>query len=134
MILAYYARGYGNMHIHDEIRNHLLKDIDFSPVGDKRQTLDELLLAQWCEEFIHERKSRMIVGFFRYGDVAATAGRFDNVGSSIRRLRRYKAPDGGNGENLVDCANLSMIEFKQRNHPNYHFVAVDDGEHTKELT
>jgi len=77
------------------------------------------------------RIHRMIMGYFRYGDILHNKKRYDNIGSAIERLKTYQRT--GNAENLVDVANLCMIEFTQENHTNFHFDSTDDIEHTKEI-
>lgn len=117
--------------LHDKIREHLLRGINFDPVGHKTEDLAWIMGNQWSEEFIGLMRSRMLMGFFRYGDVKSAAGAFDNIGSAIHRLKLFRRT--GNEEHTVDAANLCMIEFMQKNHPNAHFEAADDGYHTEKL-
>ncbi len=76
-------------------------------------------------------KNRMMLGFFRYGPVKNNSVKYNNIESAIKRLRNYQSK--GNQEDLVDTANLCLIEFIQENHPNTHFESVDDGEHTEQI-
>lgn len=111
------------------LRARLLRGVDTSSIGHKTATLDELREIQWSEEFIGLMKPPMYMGYFRYGDVHKQAGRYNNIGSAITRLKLFRAT--GNEEHLVDVANLCMVEFIQKNHPNAHFEAADDGVHVE---
>ncbi len=102
----------------------LKKPVDFP-------TLIEIEKSQWSERFEWLRKNRMILGFFRYGKILNNTKKYDNIGSTIIRLQEYQKT--GNSENLIDAANLCMVEFMQKNHPNFHFESVDDGLHTKQI-
>ena len=115
--------------VSEHIRRHLLDNLgcfDCKPMP----SLEELRAKQWSAEFEELQRNRMIVGAFRYGMVATQrrATAYDNVGSLIDRARAYI--ETGNMEHLVDIANLAMIEFKIGVHPERHFHATDDGQHT----
>lgn len=92
---------------------------------------EEIKKSQWNPKFEKLRLNRMILGFFRYGFITGNTKRYDNIGSAIKRLKKYQ--ETGNSEFLVDAANLCMIEFTQENHENFHFESIDDGEHTKQI-
>lgn len=111
------------------LRARLLRGVDTSPIGHKTTTLDELRGMQWSEDFTDAMRPRMHMGYFRYGDVRKQTGRYNNVGSAITRLKLFQAT--GNEEHLVDVANLCMVEFMQKNHPNAHFESADDGIHVE---
>jgi hypothetical protein len=116
--------------IHDILRARLLDGIE-TEVPDKR-SLSELRRTQWSKEFEDYMRNRLLFGRFRYGDMSSPEkGKYDNIGSAIRRLQRYK--EDGNQELLVDAANLCMIEFVHPNHPDPHFTATDDEEHVAPL-
>jgi len=97
----------------------------------KPLTLEEIEVRQSNPTFERLRTNRMVNGFFRYGDIKGNVKKYDNIGSAIRRLQKYQ--ETGNGEHLVDAANLCMIEFTQQNHKRFHFESEDDVEHTKTL-
>lgn len=120
------------MTISEWLRGRLLDaaGVDDRPIGDKVQSLDQIRDYQWSDEFEALRRPRMVMGYFRYGPMSRQ-GRHDNIGSALQRLRLYR--HGGNGEHLVDVANICMVEFVQQNHPNYHFDAVDDGVHAAKV-
>ena len=113
------------------LRARLLRGVDDSPIGDKTASLDDLREIQWSDEFIDLMRPRMQMGYYRYGDVRKQAGRYDNIGSCIQRLRLFQVT--GNEEHLVDVPNLCMVEFMQKNHPDAHFNAVDDGIHVEQI-
>ena len=111
------------------LRARLLRGVDTTPIGHKTATLDELRGTQWSDEFIDAMRPRMYMGYFRYGAVRRQAGRYDNIGSAITRLKLFRTT--GNEEHLVDAANVCMVEFIQKNHPNAHFESADDGIHAE---
>lgn len=91
--------------------------------------LSELRKSEWNAHFETLMRNRLIMGAFRYGLFhSEEKGAYDCVGSMYRRILRYH--ETGNLEYLVDVANLAMIEFTEGRHPNRHFAAIDDGEHT----
>lgn len=117
-------------HTHDVLRQRLLKDIVTEP--PERRSLPEMRRTQWSKEFETLMRNRLLVGRFRYGDMSdPVKGKYDNIGSAIRRLERYKQE--GNQELLVDAANLCMIEFVHPNHASPYFISEDDGEHVEAL-
>ena len=114
--------------VNEHIRERLLRDVPCGQVNVPKD-MAMLLCTQWSDEFERLRKNRMIMGRFRYGNLKGQkAGEFDNVESMIRRLREYQKT--GNQENLVDVANICMVEFVSKGHPDAHFTATDDGIHT----
>ena len=92
-------------------------------------SLEEIYKTQWSPKFEELCRNRMAMGFFRYGNVWETVGKFDNVGSAIERLKMYQ--ETGNTEYLVDSATLCHCEFINGNHPTKHFHSIDDGKHTE---
>ena len=81
--------------------------------------------------FVDLMMNRVNMGYFRYGPLDKQAkGKYDVIASIRKRLDLFEAT--GNDEVLVDCANLCYIEFIKGNHPNKHFLAGDDTEHTQE--
>jgi hypothetical protein len=93
---------------------------------------DELWNTQWCYEFATYMRNRLIMGFFRYGDIHKNNTTTEAKIASIRkRVDLYE--QNGNLEHLVDIANIAMVEFMHSTHPKKHFDSVDDGTHiTKE--
>lgn len=92
-------------------------------------SLSDLYRSEWSEEFEQLMRNRMVMGYFRYGPMKGGVGKlhYDRVSSALRRLMNYQ--ESGNQELLVDAANLLLLEFVEKNHPNAHFSSVDDGEH-----
>lgn len=93
---------------------------------------EELKESEWSEEFERLMRNRLIIGALRYGRLgAANKPQYDRINSMIKRLTKYQ--ETGNKEFLVDVANICLLEFVECNHPNQHFHAIDDGEHTEIL-
>lgn len=112
----------------DFLRSRLLRNVVDAPVGDKRESLDELRVSEWSDEFEHLMRLRLLMGRFRYSRIRdPSRPGFDAVASALRRLERYR--ETGNLEFLVDVANLCLVEFETSAHPLKHFEATDDGEH-----
>ena len=85
--------------------------------------------SEWSADFEKLMRNRLIIGALRYGRIgAANKPQYDRVSSMIKRLSKYQ--ETGNKEFLVDVANICLLEFVECNHPNQHFHAIDDGEHT----
>lgn len=114
---------------HDALREDLLARAGIFPPVAPAPSLAEIERLQACPEFERYRKNRMLMGYFRYGSLQSQIGKakYDNVGSIKKRLELYLSDS--NREHLVDIANLAMIEFAT--HPDYPFVAADDGLHTQ---
>ena len=115
--------------LHDILRNRLLAQAGIFEVSPKpTPTLDEIYRKQWSSEFEQAMRNRMAMGYFRYGWLADQIGKakFDNIASIKQRLSLYQ--ENRNREHLVDVANLCLVEFAT--HPEYPFIAVDDGIHT----
>ncbi len=92
--------------------------------------LEELRRTEWSPEFEQLMRNRLIMGAWRYHRLHdRRRPAYDCVGSIIKRLARYQ--ETGNTEHLVDCANLCLVEFVAGRHPNKHFSASDDAEHTE---
>ena len=116
----------------DHIREHLLSRVSLAPVGQARESLDQLSRTQWSDDFEHAMRVRLLMGRYRYGAMRQQAPNgYDNVGSARQRLALYQAT--GNLEHLVDAANLCLVEFVTGRHPHRHFDASDDGIHTEKL-
>lgn len=96
---------------------------------NQESSYEELKKTEWSEEFERLMRNRLIIGALRYGRIgAANKPQYDRVSSMIKRLSKYQ--ETGNKEFLVDVANICLLEFVECNHPNQHFHAIDDGEHT----
>jgi hypothetical protein len=112
------------------MRQRILHRVIHGAVGDKTEGAEDLRATEWSPEFERLMRNRLLMGRFRYGRLDRTTDTgYDRAGSAIKRLRHYQST--GNMEHLVDAANLCLVEFKHSTHPDKHFDAVDDGEHTE---
>jgi hypothetical protein len=120
--------------VFEHLREGLLRKAGYieRPNYPMAPPLDELQRTQWCREFEQLMRNRLIMGFFRYGDIHKNNTTTDaKIASLEKRLRLYR--ETGNLEVLVDMANIALVEFMHSTHPNKHFSAADDGTHiTKE--
>jgi len=118
----------------EHIREHILTNLGMAPIK-RMPDLDELRRTEWSLEFENLMRNRLIMGGFRYGLFAEHQARgkngYDNIGSAIQRLQEYQKT--GNMEHLVDAANLCMKEFLVGDHPNKHWDAADDKNHTAKV-
>jgi hypothetical protein len=93
-------------------------------------SLAELQCTEWDPKFETLMRNRLLIGRFRYGPFWHNQDcKWDFVGSAQQKLELYE--ETGNTEYLVDCANLGMKEFAVGEHPDKHFSAQDDKNHTK---
>lgn len=101
-------------------------------VDNRRLDLEELAETQWSPEFEQLQRNRLVIGACRYGRFNGNRHELSmaRIVSAVNRLWGYH--DGGNTENLVDVANICLLEFKEDNHPLKHFKSVDDGEHIEQ--
>jgi len=123
---------------HDIMRERLLVNVtaetywqkaDALPVG--KQAMEDM---QWnsdeWQEVLMLMKNRMSFGGYRYGPTKKQARRaFDNIADIHRRLDLFT--ETGNMEHLVDSANICIIACLKKDHPNFHFESIDDGDHAK---
>ena len=115
-----------NEHIRDDL---LMKAGLRSP----KEILKELEQSEWSPRFEELMRNRLIMGAFRYGVLHAPGKkRYDRVGRIADLTREYAA--SGNTECLVDIANLALMEFEEGVHPNKHFSASDDKQHTRVIS
>lgn len=113
----------------EHIRESLLNNVGYSN-KPKKPSMEELEQTEWSDRFERLMRNRLIMGALRYDCLKASQPSYDNVGSMIKRLQKYK--ETGNTEFLVDVANLCLVEFEIGTHPTKHFKAIDDGEHKEE--
>lgn len=99
------------------------------PVGDKTESFTELSRIRWSPLFEQLMRNRLLMGYFRYGPFNGVPR--DNCAYAMQKLRSYQKY--GNLEDLVDAANMCLVEFLESKHPNRHFNATDDSiDHCKE--
>lgn len=103
--------------------------IDQPPQPCPGKTLADLARTEWSHRFERLMRNRLVIGAMRYGLLHAPGKkRWDRVAGMQKRLRQYQ--DTGNLEYLVDVANLALLEFEEGQHPNKHFGAAQDGDHS----
>ena len=86
--------------------------------------------TEWSGNFEQLMRNRLIMGSLRYHSIAEKdRPKYKAIENAIQRLKSYL--ESGNQENLVDVANICMIEYCHPNVKNAHFSAVDDGIHVK---
>jgi len=71
------------------------------------------------EYFLQLMKNRLVQGAFRYGLLHAEGKKnWDRISSAKERIRLFR--ETGNGEHLIDVANMMLLEFEEGNHPKAH--------------
>jgi len=117
--------------ITSHIRNHIL--LNSGIIKPKKiSSLNKLKESEWCQEFETFMRNRLIMGAVRYGCLGAqNKPQYDRCTDMKRRVDLYI--NDGNLEHLVDIANICLCEFVEGNHPNKHFSAGDDTQHTKRI-
>ncbi len=112
--------------------NEWIRDGILVKLGMKGICLNELRSSQWSSQFESLMRNRLIFGSFRYGRLKAVGKpKYNRMKSIADRAKKYE--EDGNDEHLVDIANLALCEFVEGSHPNKHFKAQDDSEHTEEI-
>lgn len=112
--------------IHQILRERLHQKaglIDNKPKLSK-QDVEKLWQQQWSHEFELLMRNRLVMGAMRYGKFSEQkVSALDNIAYAIKKLAEYKMT--GNLENLVDGANLCLVEFVNGKHPKRHFHSID---------
>ena len=117
--------------VHQHIRGNILKNLGMEE-RKKMPNLDSLQKTEWSPQFEKFMRNRLVMGSIRYGLLHAHGKqKYDRIQSCIDRLLLYK--ESHNMEHLVDVANLCLMEFEEGDHPDRHFEAQDDKNHTKEI-
>jgi len=94
------------------------------------KNIESLRKTEWSNKFEKLMRNRMVMGAFRYGTIEENRKKKnDRMLSVLERLSSYELC--GNTENLIDIANLCMLEFMDSKHPNAHFESKDDDIHVK---
>ena len=91
-------------------------------------TREDVLKTEYDKRFDELRKDRMVVSYYKYGDLSTNYKGKDlikAIPSLEKRLEMYKQT--GNTEFLCDIANFAMIEFMYPQHEDAHFKTLDDG-------
>ena len=111
--------------VHDQIRDNLLLGL----FHKDKPSLNGLKKTEWNYDFENLMRNRLILGALRYGLLSENK-HYDTITSIRQRLDLLE--QDGNGEHLVDIANLCLVMFTRKDHPKFHFKSQDDGIHTKE--
>lgn len=117
------------IHTHDAIRSHLEKRI--RPPSIPRPSFTSLKETEWNPLFETYMRNRLIVGALRYEtfEEKMKGHNYDCLAYIRKKLDEYDSTR--NLENLVDAANLLMIEFSAPSYPNTHFSPGDDTYHVQ---
>lgn len=89
---------------------------------------DDLAETEWSPEFEQLMRNRLMFGAYRYGRmghgrIPPGKPRYDRCASIRARLARFERT--GNAEWLVDIANMALLMFEERVHPDFNFMHVD---------
>lgn len=113
--------------LHRIIRKRLHERAGLPPCDGR--SLDDLRRSEWSPEFERLMRNRLVMGAMRYGLLNDPDKEPWNRAAGIwKRLNEYRAT--GNTECLVDIANLALLEFEEGQHPQKHFAAAGDGNHS----
>ena len=110
--------------ITEHIRDHLLLGL----FHKKKPDLETLKETEWNYEFETLMRNRLVMGAIRYGLLKEKIS-YDCITSMRQRLDLLEID--GNGEHLIDIANICLVMFTRKDHPKYHFDSIDDGTHVK---
>jgi len=110
--------------ITEHIRDHLLLGLSH----EKKPPLEDLKKTEWNAEFEKLMRNRLIMGALRY-ELLSDKVSYDSINSMRQRLDLLE--QDGNGEHLVDIANICLVMFTRKDHPKFHFHAQDDAIHTE---
>jgi len=90
--------------------------------------IKELRKTEWSPEFEQKMRNRLVFGAIRYGRmghgrIPPGKPEYDRCASIRARLERFEKT--GNSEWLIDIANMALLIYEERVHPNFHFAHVD---------
>lgn len=121
------------MHIHDQIRSHILDGLGISDLPYKHMmgaTPDSLAQTEWSPGFEKLMRKGLLQGAFRYGLLNAPGKpQWNRVKDAKHRLDLYM--QDGNVEHLRDAANMCLLEFEEGVHPKRHYANIQEGYHTE---
>ena len=105
-----------------------LPELNYDESKDRFPTLEELRKSEWSNDFEQKMRDRLIFGAMRYGcmghgSIPPGKPQYDRISSIRARLGFFEAT--GNAEWLVDIANMALLMYEERVHPNFHFKSVD---------
>ena len=94
--------------------------------------INSLKNSEWSKEYEELRHNRMVMGAFRYGEVATQDMiAYDYVRELKRRLKLYE--ESFNLEHLIDVGNMAMLEFMKGKKTGLPLIPIDDGVHNKKI-
>ena len=97
------------------------------PKPKPRYTLAQLEASEWSAQFERFMRNRLIMGALRYGTLGSPQKKkYNRILGIQKRLDQYAL--SGNLENLVDIANLALVEYVEGDQPNRHWDALH-GDH-----
>ena len=115
------------MTVMEHLRRHVSDAVGVPAIAGGVPPLDVLRGAQWSTAFEAAMRNRLLMGAFRYGDLRRQdLGAYDLPGEAEKRLALYR--QDGNGEHLVDAANMLLLEFVRIGE---RMTPVDDAQHSK---
>lgn len=115
-------------HVHHILSERIHRQAGLVPPPAPRFRFEDLVRSEWSPAFEQLMRNRLLMGALRYGRISENRGKpYDRIRDAMRRLERYEVC--GNLEDLVDAANLALLEFECGVHPRRHFSAADDGQH-----
>lgn len=106
------------------------------PIKQTIPDYEELRKSEWSEEFEKLMRNRLIFGAIRYGcmghgKIPKNKPTYDRIESIKKRLKFFE--ETGNAEWLIDIANIALLIFEEKQHPNFHFKQIDDGYHDEKI-
>ena len=92
------------------------------------KSLEDILKANYSEEFDKLRKNRVVVSTHKYGPAKLNFGDklVDGIGCLEKCIKKYK--ETGNTEYLLDAGNYCMFEFMYPQIEGAYFKATDSKE------
>lgn len=109
------------------LKNLWLWKCNLPEMNYQKEDITMLKKTQWSKEFEKLMRNRLILGSMRYGKINAKGKRkYNRIGYAIKALKRYLIKK--NKEDLVDIANLCLLEFVEGDGI---FKSLDDKNHVE---
>lgn len=107
------------------IRDSILRNSGYY----KTPSPEELRKSEWSVKFENLMKNRLVMGALRYGIIQDESRSRGQKRTDYMQKKLDLYVEDGNAEHLVDIANFCIAEFREENHPKFHFNAKDDKGH-----